>query len=230
MMKEKNLFSDFRKFFKSRNKWNMTSFDDMFGKMSKARGYVSPYIMVERENMNLSQLDIFSRLMVDRIIFFNSEVNSEVCGVVMAQLLYLDSEENKDITLYINSPGGDVHSGMGVAGVIDFIGSDVATVNVALAASMGSILLMSGTKGKRSALKYSRTLIHQPLGQQGYSQESDIAIYAAEMARTKKELYDFISSRTGQSYETVDKSCCRDNWMTAGEAKDFGIIDSIIGE
>lgn len=228
-MEKKKLFRDFREFYKSKNKFGMTSFDDRFHKMSETSGYMNPYIMVERENMNLSQLDIFSRLMVDRIIFFNSEVNDETCGIAMAQLLYLDSEEQKDIKLYINSPGGNVYSGLGVVSVMDFIGSDVSTVNLALAASMGSILLVAGTKGKRSALKYSRTLLHQPMsGVAPGTQESDIAIHAKEMAKVKTTLFELLSERTGQPYDVIDKTCDRDSWLSPQEALDFGIIDEII--
>ena len=224
----KDLFKDFRKFYKSKNKFGMTKFDDIFHKMSGAQGYMNPYIMIERE-MNLSQLDIFSRLMVDRIIFFNSEVTSESCGIVMAQLLFLDSEEKKDIKLYINSPGGSVNDGLGIVSVMDFIGSDVCTVNLALAASMGSVLLAAGTKGKRSALKYSRTLLHQPMsGVASGTQESDIAIHAREMAKVKKTLYDFFVERTGQPYDIIERTCDRDSWFDAQEALDFGIIDEII--
>ena len=227
----KNLFNDFRKFYKSRNKFKMTEFDDMFRKMSETQGYMNPYIMVERENMNLSQLDIFSRLMVDRIIFFNSEVTSESCGITMAQLLYLDSEDKKDIKLYINSPGGSVNDGLGIVSIMDFIESDVCTVNLALAASMGSVLLAAGTKGKRSALKYSRTLLHQPMsGIASGTQELDIAIHAKEMAKIKKTLYDFFVERTSQPYEIIEKTCDRDSWFDAQEAKDFGIIDTIINK
>ena len=176
----------------------------------------------------MTQLDIFSKMMTDRIIFFNSEVDDEVCGVVMAQLLYLDSEEEKDIKLYINSPGGSVSAGLGVVSVMDFIKSDVSTVNLALAASMGSILLMSGTKGKRFALKYSKTLLHQPLSGMKTSQESDIAIHAAEMAKCKKQLYDIIVDCTGQTYEKVEKDADRDFWLTADEALAYGCIDEVI--
>ena len=225
-MKNKAI-KDFRSFYKSQNPFKMTSFDDKLHKMSEARGYINPYIMIEKE-MNMSQLDIFSKMMTDRIIFFNSEVNDDVCGVVMAQLLYLDSEEEKDIKLYINSPGGSVSAGLGVVSVMDFINSDVSTVNLALAASMGSILLMSGTKGKRYALKYSKTLLHQPLSGMNTSQESDIAIHAAEMAKCKKQLYDIIVECTGQSYERIEKDADRDFWLTAEEALTYGCVDEVI--
>ncbi|GAB6394920.1 MAG: ATP-dependent Clp protease proteolytic subunit [Bacteroidales bacterium] len=191
-------------------------------------GYpVSPTIMEERQ-LNVTQMDVFSRLMMDRIIFLGTQIDDFVANIIQAQLLYLDtSDPGKDISIYINSPGGSVYAGYGIYDTIQFISSDVATICTGIAASMASILLVAGTKGKRSALNHSRVLIHQPLGGvQG--QASDIEIQAREILKVKKELYTILSLHSGQPYEKVEKDGDRDFWMNAEEAKAYGMIDEIL--
>jgi ATP-dependent Clp protease protease subunit len=225
---ENKTIKNFRSFYKSQNPFKMTSFDDKLHKMSEARGgYINPYILEESER-NMSQLDIFSKLMSKRQIFFGTDVNSDSANIVVSQLLYLDSVENADITMYVNSPGGSCSSGAGIIDSMEFIDSDVRTINTGLCASYGAMILMCGTKGKRSALRRSRTMIHQPLIGQLSGQTTDIIIEAKEMERLRKELYETIVEQTGQTYETVADACERDNWMTAQEALDFGIIDEVI--
>jgi len=174
-------------------------------------------------------VDIFSKLLDDRIIFLSEEIDSYICNIIKAQLLYLDTESNEDISIYIDSPGGSVYSGLGLLDVMDYINSDIITVNTGLAASMAAIVLCSGSKGKRKALKRSRTMIHQPMmGFGGFSQASDIEIDAKEINHLKKELYQIISDKTGQTYDKVHKDGDRDYWMGAKDAKKYGIIDEII--
>ncbi len=174
-------------------------------------------------------LDVFSKLLDERIIFLSTEVDSDVCNIIKAQMMYLDSISDDDISIYIDSPGGSVYSGLGLLDVMDFVNSDISTVNTGLAASMAAVILCSGKKGKRKALKRSRTMIHQPLGYGGWVQQaSDMEIEAKEINSLKKELYDIISDRTGQSYERVYKDGDRDYWMTAQDAKKYGMIDEII--
>jgi ATP-dependent Clp protease protease subunit len=174
-------------------------------------------------------IDIFSKLLDERIIFLSTEIDSDVCNIIKAQMLYLDSESNDDISIYIDSPGGSVYSGLGLLDVMDFIKSDVSTVNTGLAASMAAVVLCSGKKGKRRALKRSRTMIHQPLGYGGWVQQaSDMEIEAKEINSLKKELYEIISDKTGQNYDRVNKDGDRDYWMTSTEAKKYGMIDDII--
>jgi ATP-dependent Clp protease protease subunit len=174
-------------------------------------------------------VDIFSKLLDDRIIFLSDEIDSEVCNIIKAQLLYLDYESNEDISIYLDSPGGSVYSGMGLLDVMDFIKSDIQTVNTGLAASMAAVILCCGEKGKRKALKRSRTMIHQPLTYGGWMQQaSDVEIEAKEMNTLKKELYEIISDRTGQTYDRVYKDGDRDYWMSSNDAKKYGMIDEII--
>jgi ATP-dependent Clp protease protease subunit len=174
-------------------------------------------------------IDIFSKLLDERIIFLSTEIDSDVCNIIKAQMLYLDSESNDDISIYIDSPGGSVYSGLGLLDVMDFIKSDISTVNTGLAASMAAVVLCSGKKGKRRALKRSRTMIHQPLGYGGWVQQaSDMEIEAKEINSLKKELYEIISEKTGQNYDRVYKDGDRDYWMTSTEAKKYGMIDDII--
>lgn len=189
--------------------------------------YVSPTILEERK-MNVTQMDVFSRLMADRIIYFNTDVNDYSAGVVVAQLMYLDnSDPGSKISIYINSPGGSVYSGYGVIDAMRTIKSPVETVCTGLAASMGSMILMTGDSGLRKAMKHSRIMIHQPLG--GISgQASDIEITAKEIRKVKDELYGIIHEATGQPLDRIEKDADRDYWMTAEEAKDYGIIDEII--
>ena len=173
-------------------------------------------------------VDIFSKLLDDRIIFLSTDIDDYVCNIIKAQLLYLETESDEDIKIYIDSGGGSVYSGLGLLDVMDFIKPDIITVNTGLAASMAAVILCSGTKGKRKALKRSRTMIHQPLGYTGYAQASDMEIEAKEINSLKKELYEIISENSGQTYDKVYKDSDRDYWMSAIEAKKYGMIDEII--
>ncbi len=197
--------------------------DDYFRKMQK-KNFTSHIL----ENNGLP-VDVFSKLIDERIIFLSTEIDADVCNIIKAQLLYLESESEEDIKIYIDSPGGSVYSGLGLLDVMDFVKPDICTINTGLAASMGAVILCSGTKGKRKALKRSRTMIHQPLGYGGWMQQaSDMEIEAKEINSLKKELYEIISERTGQSYDRVHKDGDRDYWMTAQDAKKYGMIDDII--
>jgi len=197
--------------------------DDYFRKLQK-KNYTTHLI----ESNGLS-VDIFSKLLDERVIFLSDEIDSDVCAIVKAQLLYLESESDEDIKIYIDSPGGSVYSGLGLLDVMDYVSPDIVTINTGLAASMGAVILCAGTKGKRKALKRSRTMIHQPLGFGGWMQQaSDMEIEAKEINSLKKELYEIISERTGQSYDRVSKDGDRDYWMTATDAKKYGMIDEII--
>lgn len=188
---------------------------------------LTPYIIEERTR-NISQLDIFSRLMMDRIIFLGVPINDEVANIIMGQLLFLENTDpNRDIQIYINSPGGSVYAGLGIYDTMQFISSDVATICCGMAASMGAVLMCAGAAGKRSALKHSRVMIHQPLGgTQG--QASDMEITVKEINKLKKELYTIISDHSGQSYKKVEKDSDRDYWMTSQEALDYGMVDEIL--
>jgi ATP-dependent Clp protease protease subunit len=188
---------------------------------------MTPYITEERE-MRVSQMDVFSRLMMDRIIFMGAAVEANIANIVQAQLLFLQSTDaKKDIHMYINSPGGEVYAGFGIYDTMQLISPDVATICTGMALSFGAILLCGGAAGKRSALPHSRVMLHQPLGGvQG--QASDIEITANQVLKVKKELYDIISKHSGQNYQKVHEVCDRDHWMIAGEAKEFGIIDEVL--
>jgi ATP-dependent Clp protease protease subunit len=200
-----------------------TKFDDYFTKLNKKN--MTTHLI---ESNGLS-VDIFSKLLDDRVIFLSDEIDSDVCNIIKAQLLYLESESDEDIKIYIDSPGGSVYSGLGLLDVMDFVTPDIVTINTGLAASMGAVILCSGTKGKRRALKRSRTMIHQPLGYGGYVQQaSDMEIEAKEINSLKKELYEIISDRSGQSFDRVSKDSDRDYWMTAVDAKKYGMIDEIV--
>lgn len=188
---------------------------------------LTPYITEERR-LNVAQMDVFSRLMMDRIIFLGTGIDDQVANIVTAQLLFLESADpNKDIQIYINSPGGSVYAGLGIYDTMQIIKPDVATICTGMAASMGAVLLVAGERGKRSALKHSRVMIHQPSGgAQGVA--SDMEINLREMLKLKKELYDIISSHSGQTYEWVEKASDRDYWMTSHEAKGFGMVDEVL--
>ena len=174
-------------------------------------------------------VDIFSKLLDSRIIFLSTEMESDICNIVKAQLLYLEQlDSEKDIKIYIDSPGGSVYSGLGLLDTMEYIKPDISTVNTGLAASMAAVLLCSGAKGKRKALKRSRTMIHQPLGYLGFAQASDFEIDAKEINSLKKELYEIISERTGQEFNKVFKDSDRDYWMTSEEALKYGMIDEVI--
>lgn len=188
---------------------------------------LTPYIMEERR-LNVAQMDVFSRLMMDRIIFLGTGIDDQVANIVTAQLLFLESADpSKDIQIYINSPGGSVYAGLGIYDTMQIIKPDVATICTGIAASMGAVLLVAGEKGKRSALKHSRVMIHQPSGgAQGVA--SDMEINLREMLKLKKELYEIISEHSGQTYEWVEKASDRDYWMTSEEAKGFGMVDEVL--
>ncbi|NGM66999.1 ATP-dependent Clp endopeptidase proteolytic subunit ClpP [Sphingobacterium sp. SGR-19] len=188
---------------------------------------LTPYIIEERQ-LNVAQMDVFSRLMMDRIIFLGDAINDQVANIVQAQLLFLQSTDaQRDIQIYINSPGGSVYAGLGIYDTMQYIAPDVATICTGMAASMGAVLLVAGAKGKRAALKHARVMIHQPSGgAQGVA--ADMEINLREMLKLKEELYTIISEHSGQSYEWVEKSSDRDYWMKAAEAKEFGMIDEVL--
>jgi len=188
---------------------------------------MTPYIIEER-SLNVAQMDVFSRLMMDRIIFLGTGINDHVANIITAQLLFLESvDAKKDIQIYLNSPGGGVYAGLGIYDTMQYIQPDVATICTGMAASMGAVLLCAGAKGKRSALPHSRVMIHQPLGG-AQGQASDIEITAREIQKLKKELYDIISSHSGQDYDKVYADSDRDYWMIADEAKAYGMIDEVL--
>lgn len=189
--------------------------------------YISPTIIEERK-LNVAQMDVFSRLMMDRIIFLGTQIDDYTANVIQAQLLFLDSTDpGKDVSIYINSPGGSVYAGLGIYDTMQYVQSNVSTICTGMAASMAAVLLVAGEKGKRFALKHSRVMIHQPLGGvQG--QASDIEITAREIQKLKKELYAIISDHSGQPYDKVYADSDRDHWMTSAEALDYGMIDKIL--
>jgi len=215
--------NDFRKYAVGHLGMNGLVLDEVV----KAQQYVNPYILEERQ-LNVTQMDVFSRLMMDRVIFLGTEVNDYTANTLQAQLLYLDSvDPDKDISIYINSPGGSVTAGLAIYDTMQFISSDVATLCSGMAASMAAVLLVAGKEGKRSALKHSRVMIHQPLGGvQG--QASDIEIEAREIQKYKKELYNIIAEHSHQPFDKVWQDSDRNYWMTAEEAKDYGMIDQIM--
>lgn len=189
--------------------------------------YISPMIIEERQ-MNIATMDVFSRLMMDRIIFLGVPIDDYVANIIQAQLLFLESvDSQKDITIYLNTPGGSVYAGLGIYDTMQYISSSIATICTGMAASMGAVLLCAGEKGKRTALKHSRILIHQPMGG-AHGQASDIEITAREIQKLKKELYEIISKHSGQSYKKIWKDSDRDYWMTSAEAKEYGMIDEIL--
>jgi len=188
---------------------------------------LTPNIIEERP-MNIAVMDVYSRLMMDRIIFLGYPINDEVANIVTAQLLFLEStDRTRDIQMYINSPGGSVYSGLGVYDTMQYISPDVSTICIGMAASMAAILLTAGTKGKRTALKHSRVMLHQPSGSIG-GQATDIEITVNEIKKIKKNLYDIISTHTGKPTKQVEKDCDRDYWLTSTEAKDYGLVDEVL--
>lgn len=194
----------------------------------KIYGYINPYVIEERQ-MNITSLDIFSRLMLDRQIFLGAEIDSDVANIVVAQLLWLDQQSNNDITIICNSGGGSIYDGLAIVDTMDFISSDVSTNVVGLAASMAAVISSSGVKGKRYILPHSRFMIHQPLsGGNGYKQASDLEIQVKEVNHLKKELYEILSKNSGLSLEEIERMSDRDNWLTAQEAIDYGFMDEII--
>jgi ATP-dependent Clp protease protease subunit len=194
---------------------------------SAYNSYISPTIIEERQ-LNVASMDVFSRLMMDRIIFLGLPIDDYVANVIQAQLLYLDSADpGKDIQIYFNSPGGSVHAGLGIYDTMQYISSDIATICTGMAASMAAVLLCAGKKGKRSALKHSRVMIHQPMGgTQG--QVTDIEITTREIIKLKNELYRIIADHSGNPFEKVEKDSDRDYWMTSLEAKEYGMVDDIL--
>ena len=192
-------------------------------------GYVSPTIIEER-HLNVATMDVFSRLMMDRIIFLGAPIYDDVANIIQAQLLFLESvDPDKDIQIYINSPGGSVSAGLGIYDTMQLISCDVATICTGLAASMGAVLLTAGAEGKRSALPHSRVMIHQPLGG-AQGQASDIEITAREIVKTKRELYEILSKHSGVDIAKIEQDADRDYWMDAREAKEYGLIDEVLGK
>ena len=194
---------------------------------SMHNSYISPTIIEERR-MNVASMDVFSRLMMDRIIFLGTGIDDHVSNIIQGQLLFLESvDASKDIQIYLNSPGGSVYAGLGIYDTMQLIRPDVATICTGMAASMGAVLLTAGAAGKRSALKHSRVMIHQPMGG-AQGQASDIEITAREIAKLKEELYTIISDHSGKPYEQVWKDSDRDYWMTSQEAVDYGMVDEVL--
>ena len=216
--------NDFRRYATGHLGMNGMVLDDV---MRAQAQYLNPYILEERQ-LNVTQMDVFSRLMMERIIFLGTQVDDYSANTIQAQLLYLDSvDSGKDISIYINSPGGSVTAGLGIYDTMQFISSDVATLCTGMAASMAAVLLVAGKEGKRSALKHSRVMIHQPLGGvQG--QASDIEIEAREIQKFKKELYNIISEHSHQPFDKVWNDSDRNYWMTSEEAKEYGMIDEVL--
>lgn len=215
---------DFRKYATKHLRINSMVLDDV---IKSQASYLNPYILEERQ-LNVTQLDVFSRLMMDRIIFLGTQIDDYTANTLQAQLLYLDSADSgKDISIYINSPGGSVYAGLGIYDTMQFISSDVATICTGMAASMAAVLLVAGKEGKRSALTHSRVMIHQPMGG-AQGQASDIEITAREIQKLKKELYTIISNHSGMPFDKVERDSDRDYWMTSLEAKEYGMIDNIL--
>ena len=215
---------EFRKFATKDRGISSTTLDQF---QSVYGNYISPTIIEER-TLNVASMDVFSRLMMDRIIFLGVPINDYVANIIQAQLLFLESvDSERGIQIYLNSPGGSVYAGLGIYDTMQYISPDVATICTGMAASMGAVLLCAGEKGKRTALKHSRVMIHQPLG--GASgQASDIEITAREIQKLKNELYEIIAHHSGKSFDEVWKDSDRDYWMTAEEAKDYGMIDEVL--
>lgn len=218
-----DLKREFEKYAQSRGVSSLTMhrYQSVFG------SYISPTIIEERQ-LNIVTMDVFSRLMMDRIIFLGLPIDDYVANIIQAQLLFLDSvDPSKDIQIYFNTPGGMVHAGLGIYDTMQFVTSDVAAICTGMAASMGAVLLAAGTKGKRSALKHARIMIHQPMGG-AQGQASDIEITAREIQKLKKELYEILADHTGNPYKRIEKDSDRDYWMTAAEAKEYGMIDEVL--
>lgn len=217
--------NEFRKYATKHAGINSLTYDSY---TSRIQSSLTPYIIEER-SLNVAQMDVFSRLMMDRIIFLGAAVDDNIANIIQAQLLFLQSADPKrDIQMYINSPGGSVYAGYGIYDTMQLISPDVATICTGMAASMASVLLSAGKTGKRAALTHSRVMLHQPLGGvQG--QASDIEITAREVLKVKKELYTILSKHSGQSYEKIHEVSDRDFWMDGGEAKEFGIVDEVLG-
>lgn len=220
-----NYKDDFRKYAVKHRGMNGSTVDSYIS--SVYADYISPTIIEERQ-MNIATMDVFSRLMMDRIIFLGVGINDYVANVIQAQLLFLESvDAKKDIQIYINSPGGSVYAGLGIYDTMQYINPEIATICTGMAASMAAVLLCAGAKGKRTGLKHSRVMIHQPMGG-AEGQASDIEITAKEIQKLKKELYEIIALHSGQTYEKVWENSDRDYWMTSTEAKEYGMIDEVL--
>ncbi len=216
--------NEFKKYATKHHGINSLVFDQY---TSIYNNYISPTIIEER-TLNIATMDVFSRLMMDRIIFLGLPIDDYVANIIQAQLLFLEStDHSKDIQIYFNTPGGSVYAGLGIYDTMQYISSDVATICTGMAASMGAVLLCAGAKGKRSALRHSRVMIHQPMG--GASgQSTDIEITTKEIVKLRKELYEIIAAHSGKSFKKVEKDSDRDYWMTATEAKEYGMIDELL--
>ena len=218
--------NDFKKFATKHVGINSMVLDDV---ISMQNQYLNPYILEERQ-LNVTQMDVFSRLMMDRIIFLGTQIDDYTANTLQAQLLYLDSvDAGKDINIYVNSPGGSVHAGLGIYDTMQFIKSDVSTICTGMAASMAAVLLVAGKEGKRFALPHSRVMIHQPMGG-AQGQASDIEITAREIQKLKQELYTIIAEHSHQPYDKVWADSDRDYWMTAQEAQEYGMIDRVLAK
>lgn len=216
--------NDFKKYAVKHLGLNSMALDDV---ISSQNQYLNPYILEERQ-LNVTQMDVFSRLMMDRIIFLGTQIDDYTANTLQAQLLYLDSvDPGKDISIYINSPGGSVYAGLGIYDTMQFVSSDIATICTGMAASMAAVLLVAGKEGKRSALTHSRVMIHQPMGG-AQGQASDIEITAREIQKLKKELYQIIANHSHTDFDKVWADSDRDYWMTAEEAKEYGMIDRVL--
>lgn len=217
---------EFRKFATSNMNISGTAADDVISHMYGPE--MMTRTVIEERNMPFREVDVFSRLMADRIIFLGTEIDDYIANIIQAQLLFLESADSKkDIQIYINSPGGSVYAGLGIYDTMQYINPDVATICTGMAASMGAVLLCAGQAGKRTGLKHSRVMIHQPLGG-ARGQASDIEITAREIQKLKKELYDIIAHHSGKTYDEVWKDSDRDYWMIAQEAKEYGMIDEVL--
>ncbi len=227
LINEKNMQNEFRKYAVKHLGMSGSRLDSYINITSQGGGYISPTIIEERQ-LNVAQMDVFSRLMMDRIIFLGTAIDDYTANVIQAQLLYLDSADpGKDISIYINSPGGSVYAGLGIYDTMQFVSSNISTICTGIAASMAAVLLVAGREKKRFALTHSRVMIHQPLGGvQG--QASDIEITAREIAKIKQELYQIISNHSGKPVEEVARDSDRDFWMTAVEAKAYGMVDDVL--
>ncbi len=218
------MHNEFKKYAIKHRGINSLSFEKY---QSITNGYISPTIIEERQ-LNVASMDVFSRLMMDRIIFLGVPIDDTVANIIQAQLLFLESvDSSKDIQIYLNTPGGSVYAGLGIYDTMQYIAPDVATICTGMAASMGAVLLCAGAEGKRTALKHARVLIHQPMGG-AEGQASDIEITAREIQKLKKELYDIIAQHSKQTYDKIWQDADRDYWMTAIEAKSYGMIDEIL--
>jgi len=221
--------NEFRKYATKHQGINSNVFDDYAKAQSRTMPItnVTPYILEERQ-LNVQAMDVFSRLMMDRIIFLGTGIDDQVANIITAQLLFLDSvDSKKDIQIYVNSPGGSVYAGLGIYDTMQYVGPDIATICTGMAASMGAVLLCAGTGGKRSALPHSRVMIHQPMGG-AQGQASDIEITFNQIQALKKELYEIIAKHSGQSYDKVWEDSDRDYWMKADVAKEYGMVDEVI--